>query len=338
MAEIFSNFEINRTPRWRRLVRLSGLSLLLHVAVAASLMVLPSVRDTLSMVGLVSGAEYVDEDYDRTIIGERAEMIAVSPDGKLHYPPGYFASPKPEPRVLAEVKPTPTPKPTPKPTPVPTPKTAESPEEKPGGQEMTATKEPQTKEEAEKAIDEAARKNGIVRPADGKINKRPLKDWLARANELKTKGQLDLSGTVELVIMAQRDDKGRLYNPQVVRKSGDPQLIAVAKDLVAALNSSNALYFLEGSGGGDVRFVVKMDQSQVAASVESDVGSAEKAQQMARGYGVMLVFGKAARQGKDEAIIYQNTRISARGKQVVVNFSMPRQAAGEMLKKQLPST
>jgi hypothetical protein len=203
---------------------------------------------------------------------------------------------------------------------------------------VAGANEPQTKEEAEKAIDEAAKKNGVVRPEEGKINKRPLKDWLAYANELKTNGELDLSGTVEVVIVAQRDEKGRLYNTQVVRKSGDPQLIAVAKKLVAAINDSNVLYFLEGSGEGEVRFLVRMDQAQVAASVESEVGTPEQAQKMASGYGLMLLMGKAARKGKDEAVIYQNTRISARGKQIVVNFSMPRQAAGDMLKKQLPST
>lgn len=321
---------------------------MLHTAIIAALVFIPALRNALSIAQIISGADYVDEDYNSTIIGERATLINVSPDGKLHYPPGYFGAkqqPTPPPaQVIAEAKPMPTPrfKPTPTPTPTPAPSPSPPPSEPPvdadKASEVAGAGEPETKEEAEKAIDEAAKKSGVVRPDEGKINKRPLKDWLAYANELKTKGELDLSGMVEVVIVAQRDEKGRLYNTQVVRKSGDPQLIAVAKKLVAAINDSNVLYFLEGSGEGEVRFLVRMDQAQVAASVESEVGTAEQAQKMASGYGVMLLMGKAARKGKDEAVIYQNTRISARGKQVVVNFSMPRQAAGDMLKKQLPST
>ncbi len=349
MAELFTNFEINATPRWRRLVRTGGLSLVLHASVIAALVFIPALRNTLGIINLITGAEYVDEDYDRTIIGERATLINVSPDGKLHYPPGYFAMNKqPEPpaaQVIAEARPQPTPRPKPTPTATPTPTPSPSPQPSasptPGyktAEEVAAAGDAATKEDAEKSIDEVAKKNGVVRPAEDRINKRPLKDWLAHANELKTKGELDLSGTVELIIVARRDAKGKLSNPQVIHKAGDPKLIAVAKELVAAINDSNVLYFLEGSGEGQVRFVVKMDQAQVAASVESDVETAEQAQKMASGYGMMMVLGKAARKGKDEAVILQNTRISARGKQVVVNFSMPRQTAGDMLKKQLPST
>lgn len=344
LKELFENFEINSTPRWRLLARLTGFSVILHAALIAAFIFIPALRNALSLVQLISGAEYVDEDYNATNIGERATLIGVSPDGKLHYPPGYFAANKqpapPAAQVVAEAKPTPKPKPTPTPTPTPSPspQPSASPADVDKASEVAGAGEPQTKEEAEKAMDEAAQKNGIVRPDEGKINKRPLKDWLAYANELKTKGELDLSGMVAVDIVAQRDAEGRLYNTQVVHKSGDPQLIAVAKKLVAAINDSNALYFLKGTGEGEVRFFVRMDQAQVTASVESDVETAELAKKMASGYSIMLLMGKAARKGKDEAIIYQNTRISARGKQIVVNFSMPRQAAGDMLKKQLPST
>jgi hypothetical protein len=345
VAELFTNFEINAAPRWRRLLRLAALSLVLHAAAIACMVFVPAVRDMIDVARLISGAEYVDEDYDPTVIGERAELITVSPDGKLHYPPGYFASNKqpapPVAEVIKEAQPQPTPKLKPKPTPTPVPVPSPSPQPsvadaKAG--EVASNNDPQTKEDAERALDETAKKSGVVRPDEGKINKRPLKVWLAQANELKTKGELDLSGTVDLVIVAQRDAKGKLHNPQVVKKSGDPKLIAVAKDLVGAINDSNVLYFLEGSGEGEVRFIVRMDQLVITASVESDVESPEQAQKMASGYGVMLLLGKTARQGKDEAIIYQNTRISARGKQIVVNFSMPRAAAGEMLRKQLPAT
>jgi hypothetical protein len=342
VAELFTNFEINATPRWRRLLRLTGLSLVFHGAVVASLVFVPALRDALNIARLVSGAEYVDEDYDRTIIGDRAELIDLSADGKLHYPPGYFKRPEaPTPApVIVEPKPTPTPKPkpTPTPTPAPSPSPSATPADVDKAGETAATGDAQTKEDAEKSLDEAAKKTGLVRPEEGKINKRPLKDWLAYADELKRNAKLDLTGTVKLIIVAQRDAKGKLHNPRPTVQSGDPNLIAVAKRLVGAINDSNVLYFLEGSGEGQVRFIIVMDQSQVTASVESEVESADQAQKMASGYGVMLLLGKTARQGKDEAVIYQNTRISARGNQVVVNFSMPRHAAGEMLKKQLPST
>lgn len=322
------------------------LSVVLHVIVIAGVGLLPVLGNALNLARLISGAEYVDEDYDRTIIGERAELVKVSPDGKLHYPPGYFArsqqQQQPAAQVIAEAKPQPTPTPRPKPKPTPRPQPTPNPSPSPTDGDKTADaagpESPQTKEEAEQAIDAIAKKNNLIRPDEGKINKRPLKDWLAHANDLKTNGKLDLSGTVSLVIVAQRDKKGKLHNPQIISKSGDPSLIAVAKDLVSAISDSNVLYFLEDSGEGEVRFDVMMNQSQVTASVAAEVDSAERAQKLASAYGLMLIGGKIAKSGKDEAVIYQNTRTSSRGKSVLVNFSMPRQAAGDMLKRQLPST
>lgn len=339
MAELFANFEVNGTSRWRRLARLACFSLVFHAVAIVGLSLLPTVRDAFDIARLISGAEYVDEDYDPTVIGERAELIKVSADGKLNYPPGYFATKQPPAaQVVAVVKPqpTPTPKPTPKPQPSPNPSPSPTGDDKAG--ETAGLDNPQTKEEAEKAIDEIAKKNNVIRPAEDKINKRPLKDWLANANDLKTKGKLDLSGTVSLVIVAQRDKQGKLHDAQVISKSGDPNLVAIARDLVSAISDSNVLYFLEDSGEGEVRFDVLMNQSLVTASVAAEVESAERAQKLASAYGMMLVGGRWAKSGKDEAVIYQNTRTSSRGKQVIVNFSMPRQAAGEMLKKQLPST
>jgi hypothetical protein len=76
----------------------------------------------------------------------------------------------------------------------------------------------------------------------------------------------------------------------------------------------------------------------VTASVETEVESETQATNMAASYGLMLFVGKKAKEDKDEGIIYQNTRISARGKQIVLNLTMSRQAVSEMLKKQLPAS
>jgi hypothetical protein len=331
MAELFENFEVNKMPRWRKLLRLTGLSFALHALSFLAIIYVPILREAFHVADQLSDIEYVDEDYQKTQIKDRAVMLDVS---HFSYPPGYF-NPQatiPAAEIIVQPTPMPLPKPiaTPKPQPSPSPQTQPTPE--------TADATPETKEDAEKRLDEIEAKTGVVRPNEDKINKKPLKDWLASWNEKYQSGKLDLNKTIELVIVAQRDEKGKLHDPQVVSKSGDPVLIEAGKELVAAVNDSNVLYFLEGVGGGTVRFIVKLDAVQVTASVESEVESEARAEKMAATYGLMLFLGEKAKSGKDEAVIYQNTQISARGKQVVVNFSMPRQAAGDMLKKQLPAS
>jgi hypothetical protein len=345
MAELFADIEINRKPRWPRLLRLAVVSFVLHALFFAALIYVPILREMFHIKDKFSDVQYVDEDYEKTKVLDRAVMVEVS---HLQYPPGYFdnKSTASEPKIIEQSKPRPipTPMPTPQPTPVPTPSLSPSPTPSPSpaiadkASEVDGKNQPQTKEEADKAIDDIAAKSGVARPDENKINKKPLKDWLANNNDRYKNGQLDLSKTIELVIVAQRDEKGKLHDPQVVSKAGDPNLIEAAKELVAAINDSNVLYLLEGTGGGQVRFIVRLDAAQVTASVESEVESAERAEKMSATYGMMMLFGLKAKSGKDEAMIYQNTRISAKGKQVVLNFSMTRQAAGDMLKKQLPAS
>ena len=344
MAELFADFEVNKEPRWRRLLRLVAVSFVLHVLFFAAILYVPILREMFHLADKASGVKFVDEDYEKTEIRDRAVLIDVS--HRLQYPPGYFdANPTGSAEPIAQPTPAPTPnivfraKPTPRPTPVPTPK--HSPQPSPTPADATseiAANPPKTKEEAEKAIDNIAAKTGVVRPTEDKINKKPLKDWLAHNNELYKNGKLDLSKTIEIVIVARRDDKGKLSDPQVVSKAGDPVLIEAAKEFIAAVNDSNMLYFLEGVGGSQVRFVVKLDDAKVTASVESEVESEERAEKMAVTYSAMLLLGKIAKSDKDEAVIYQNTHISSKGKQIVVDFTMPRQTAGEMIKKQLPTS
>jgi hypothetical protein len=341
MAELFADVEINRTPRWPRLLRLAVVSFVLHTLFFAALIYVPILREMFHIKDKFSDVQYVDEDYEKTKVLDRATMVDVS---HLQYPPGYFdnQSTVSEPKIIEQSKPKqmPTPQPTPEPTPTPSPSPTPSPTPAIADRasEADSKNQPQTKEEADKAIDDVAAKGGVIRPEENKINKKPLKDWLANNNDRYKNGKLDLSKTIEIVIVAQRDEKGKLHDPQVVSKAGDPNLIEAAKELVAAINDSNVLYLLEGTGGGQVRFIVRLDAAQVTASVESEVESPERAEKMSAAYGTMMLLGQAAKSGKDEAMIYQNTRISAKGKQVVLNFTMTRQAAGDMLKKQLPSS
>jgi hypothetical protein len=235
--------------------------------------------------------------------------------------------------------PTPTPTPTPVASPSPQPSASPKPTDEAG---QVASNKPKSKEEIEKELNKVAAESKVVRPDEGAINKRPLKDWLARANQMKVKGELDLSGVIELVIEAELDPSGKLLNPTVVQKTGDPKLIEVTKDFVAALSDSNALYFLKDPDfpeeSRQLRLTVKMDETEVLAQVETEAKTPERAQELAKGYNGLLFLGQLQKQGRDEEVLYKNTKISADGKQVIVNFKMPRATAGAMLSKQVPAS
>lgn len=363
MAELFSNSEVNREPRWPLLVKLLGGSLVLHTAVLASMIYVPGVRDTFNLAALMAGTSYVDKAYSKTEIGEDVQMLEL-PTAKFHYPAGYFATDTelqlalalqantpaapviyPPSRQIIVTAPTPSPEPEVLPSPSPAASSAASPNASPA--ETAKADEPKTPEQAEKELDRIAAENGVLRPNENEVNTRPLKDWLARANALRDKGQLDLTSAIEITIAANLSPDCRLADAKVVQKTGDARLTEVAKDMVSAVGDSGMLSFLrDPKKVADpsklrcdeipLQLTIKLDQNEISATVETQADTPERAEEMAKGYNGLLLLGQFAKRGKDEEVLYRNTKVTADGKQILVNFSMPRQTASEMLKKQLP--
>lgn len=337
MAELFTDFEVNKTPRWRRLLRLAGVSFVLHTLFFAAIIYVPVLREAFHLGSRFSDAEYVDEDYEKINI---REAVMINGGERFQYPPGYFTDQfnYKDAQIIEQPTPVPTPRPTPIPTPTPTPTPSPSPSPQTpaspatGGDATVAGATPE--DGVAKDLDKLAEENKVKRPKT--INKRPFVDLLVKYNELKDKGELDLSETVEMTIEADRNDDGTLRNVVVVRKSGDPKLIEATKDFIAALSASGALDFLEGTDHLTMR--LKLDAVAVSVSASTEVASDAEARQKALGFNALLAGGAYFKRGRDEGTIMSNTKVTASGKQITINFNLPRAAISDMLKKQIPAS
>jgi hypothetical protein len=359
MPELFANSEVNGVPRWPILLKLVGGSLVLHATAFALLLYVPAVRDTFKLAALLANTGYVDEAYSKTEIGDDVQMLEL-PNAKFHYPPGYFAtetelmlaqalqSQNAAPIFPASELPLSTPTPTPEVLPSASPSPVASPADTTNATAADTSKpEPKTPEQAEQELNKIAAENSVVRPNENEVNTRPLKDWLARANALRDEGKLDLSSAVEITIAASLSPDCKIADAKVLQKAGDALLTEVAKDMVSAIGDSGMLSFLRdpkkitdptklSCDEMPLQLTVKLDENEISARVETLADSPERASEMAKGYNGLLTIGQFAKRGKDEEVLYRNTKVTADGKQIVVNFSMPRQTASEMLKKQLP--
>jgi hypothetical protein len=141
------------------------------------------------------------------------------------------------------------------------------------------------------------------------------------------------------VIEAEMDANGKLQNARFTKKAGDENLVEVFGRLVAALNDSGFLIYLQAiskdNPGAKVVITVKQGENEVLASVESETSSSVQAESLAKVLNNALFFGAKSRAGKDEEVIMKNTTASPDGKKVVVNLSMPRQTVVDMIKRQL---
>lgn len=360
MAELFENAEINREPHWQIMSKLAAGSLALHVTALACLIYVPAVRDAFNIAALLSDTGYVDKAYTKTEIGEDVQMLQL-PAAKFRYPDGYFATETElqlaqalqasaaAPPINVDLKPLPSPSPMPTPTPEasPSPSVAASPGASPTTiADNSKTETPKTPEQAEAELNKIAAENSVVRPNENEINTRPLKDWLARADAMRNRGELDLTAAVEITIAAKLSPECKLIEANVVQKTGDTRLIDVAKEMVSAIGDSGMLSFLRDPkkvkdpkvlicDPMPLQLTIKLDQTEISATVETEADTAERATEMASGYNGLLTVGQFARQGKDEEVLYRNTKVTSEDKKILVNFSMPRQTASEMLKKQL---
>jgi hypothetical protein len=358
VAELFKNYEINRSPWWEHVWRIVTGSVVVHLLFVTIVLYVPAFREAFNIASLLTGTDYVDRDYKKTVIRDDVTMLDMRE--KFEYPPGYFQMntpqalapvvipPAPPPAPLPPVamtRPNPVPQPTPVATPTPgaSPATTAASKGNPGqGQGGTPAASPTPIQDVDKEAERLASEKKIEEINEDSINKRPLKDLLARYNERKNKGEIDLSQTVELTIEAELKPGGKLENPRVVQKSGDPRLIEAAKELVSAVSDSNALFFLQDNNNPEIvkrlTITVKLDQSDVTATVSSEVSDELKAKTMAYIYTALLNKGKEKKKGQDEEVIFNSTNITTKGKQIIVNFKMPRPTAETMLKKQLPAT
>jgi len=368
MTELFENFEVNRESRWATLSRLIGASLVVHLALLWLVVYVPAVRDTLNIAALIASTRFVEKDYVGTQIGDDVQLLQLANE-KFHYPEGYFtlgaqfagqlpaqtaANAAFAPKIVSQWNPKePDPEHKPSPSPETSPSLVASPVASPSASavaqaspaaspSVSPSASPNAElnaEEAQKKLEETAAANKVTLPEENQINKKVLKDFAAYANELKNQNKLDLNKPFEVVIEAELDQAGKLKNPRFTKKTGDENLVDLFGRMVAALNDSGFLIYLQpiskDNPGAKVVITVKQGENEVLASVASETSSTDRAETLAKVLNTMLVLGADSRAGKDEEVIMKNTSATPDGKRVLVNFSMPRQSVVDMIKRQL---
>ena len=357
MSELFANFEVNKQPRWPIVSKLLAGSLVMHVSLAACVLYVPGLRSAFNLASLIADTRFVDRAYEKTQIGDDVQLVELASD-KFHYPEGYFApegqipvEPPPAPAFVSQAQPpavmpevvlSPSPTPAPNASPSPAANTTASPSQTIAQAKASPTPAQSpvmTADEAQTELDKTAEKNNLSLPTENEINKKAMRDFANYANELRKQGKLDLNQPFEIIIEAVLDKDGKLKDAKFTKKAGDANLVDLFGHMVAALNDSGFLVYLKpvdkDNPGSKVVFTVKQGDNEVLATVESEASSEDSARVLAKGFQLALSIGAQSRAGKDEEALLRNTSAEPVGKKIVFNFTMPRQAVVDLIKKQL---
>lgn len=351
MSELFDRFEINRAPRWPLMSRLVALSVVVHGIFLVAVVYVPTLRSMLYVASTVSGIKLVSEDYDPTLVGQRATIVKFEPHEKLYYPPDYFGAPEVaettqlDAMVVQQMAPPPMPLPpvyrphrvrtprvvaTPDPIPTPAPEVAQA--------TPTPTPSPMTEEEkrAEAEMERIAKENGIARPP-GNINTKPFEDIAVKGKELFDQGKLNLNTIIDVTATGELNEDGTL-KPETVKidwgtTPSDQNTTDLAQQLITAMSQSRVLVILKSAK--NVTISLKLDQQNVKIAVMSDLPSEDEAMKTALGCSALVAIGRSAKKGTNEGILYENLKFDNQGKQFSMNFEMPKDAAGQMIKEML---
>jgi hypothetical protein len=330
------------------MTKLTAGSVVVHLVLMWAVVYVPAFRDALNIASLIANTRFVDGAYDKTQI--RDDITFIDTSEKFRYPDGYFAlsdgqvtselvagnsvPSQFDPKIISRASESAS-APSPSPSPLPSP--SPSPSASPATEAIADNK--LTPEESQKKLEQTASENNIQLPDEATLNKQALKDFANYVNELKNQGKLDLNNPFEVVIEAELDQNGKLVNARRTKATGDPNLVDLFKEMIAALNDSGFLVYLKpiskDNPNAKVKFTIKQGEAEVLASVESEASSADSARVLSKTLNAILVFGAGSRQGKDEETLMRNTTASTEGKRVVLNFAMPRQTVVELIKKQL---
>ncbi|HVF42119.1 MAG TPA: hypothetical protein VM936_03860 [Pyrinomonadaceae bacterium] len=339
MAELFERVEINRAPRWPLMTRLLALSVVAHGVFLVAVVYVPTLRSMLALAGSMSGINVVSEDYDKTLIGQRATIVQLGPHEKLRYPPDYFGAPAVEetaqlqPQFIQPAAPPPPPMPTYRPrrvriprtravtTPTPAPEVAQV--------SPTPTPDPAEKQKAETDIDKIVKDTGVKRPD---INKKPFEDFASEAKKLYDEGKVDLNSAVEVNATGPVMEDGTL-DPALTKlewvSAQNENNAKLAQMLLTAISQSKTFANLEGAKV--VTMSLKLDQDKISINILSDLPTEADAKTKAEAYAGMVFLAKLARSGTNEGELYKGLKFNYEGKQFKMSFEMPRDAAGKIL-------
>jgi hypothetical protein len=78
-----------------------------------------------------------------------------------------------------------------------------------------------------------------------------------------------------------------------------------------------------------------LDGQRFTAETASETPTEARAEEMARGYRMMLNVARMMRRGSPESPVLNNMKISSSGKQLVMNLDTTREAMGNLLLKQV---
>ncbi len=175
------------------------------------------------------------------------------------------------------------------------------------------------------------------------INRKPFEDLGDALNDKIDKKEIDLSKPFSVVLDGTITNDGKLdaKKSKFIKFTGDEQMVNVAKDAIEAVGNSGFLGYLKNNGIDRVNFTMVQDDKQIYVLIVSDQKTPEKAATTASGFNTLISGIKILDQNglkkldDNSKTLVNNSKVSSDGKNFVLNFTIPKQNAQDLINKSL---
>ena len=175
------------------------------------------------------------------------------------------------------------------------------------------------------------------------INKRPIADLGNSVNDLVSKNELDLQTPFIGSAKGKLSKEGRI-DPKTLKlqiESPDTDMQKVVQDGILAIDAAGYLKYLSAISGRDFDLLLKQDEANISATVQSEMESETRARTIKSSLDLALSIAKAKKQDatdqddKDDLTLLQGAKIEAVGKRVIITFIVPKEIAHPMIQRKL---
>lgn len=182
---------------------------------------------------------------------------------------------------------------------------------------------------------------------DGKINRQPLREFGEYIKNKVESNEVDFDKPFKVVLEGVLTKDGRFdrEKSKFISSDGDAQMVEVAKNAIEAIGDSGVLIYLRNMDAEKIKLTVAQNGEIFSTIIESEHKDKNRALVSASGLnaafsGLKLVSEKGLGKFDENSKILINHLQSAKveGKNVILNFALPKQTFKEMLLRSLPKT
>lgn len=172
------------------------------------------------------------------------------------------------------------------------------------------------------------------------INRKPLTDFADEVAIQVDAKEVDLNQPFMIVMNGVLTKDGKLDRKlskfDVSKQKGDAKMIDVAKAAIEAVGDSGFLTYLKSLNVEKLTVTLVQDNENINAVISSTQTSPERAKVIASGLNSYISVGKiAVKNPSDERTLLDGAKVADDGKNFVLNFTIPKPVAHEMITRKL---